>query len=63
MLSGAYERFQENLAVKGTGRNAFLGQLNVFPYAHVELVFLFRYLVGDPAPAATLGMMQLHYYL
>ena len=65
MLGGAYERFQENLAVKGTGRNAFLGQLNVFPYAHTELVFLFRYLiVGDNGqPAATLGMIQLHYYL
>ena len=65
MLGGAYERFQENLAVKGTGRNSFLGQLNVFPYAHCELVFLFRYLiVGDTGqPAATLGMVQLHYYL
>jgi hypothetical protein len=38
MLGGAYERFQENLAVKGTERNTFIGQLNVFPYAHVELV-------------------------
>ena len=50
MPAVAYERFQENLAVKGTGRNSFLGQLNVFPYAHCELVFLFRYLiVGTPA--------------
>jgi hypothetical protein len=65
MLSGAYERFQENLAVKGTGRNAFIGQLNLFAYAHTEVVFLFRYLlVGDTnQPAATLGMLQLHYYL
>ena len=60
MLGGAYERFQENLAVKGTERNTFIGQLNIFPYAHVELVLLFRYLID---PAATLGMVQLHYYL
>ena len=60
MLGAAYERFQENLAVKGTERNTFIGQLNVFPYAHVELVLLFRYLID---PAATLGMVQLHYYL
>ena len=32
----AYERFQENLSVTGTGRNSFLGQVNVFPWAHCE---------------------------
>jgi hypothetical protein len=61
----AFERFQENLAVKGTGRNAILGQVNVFPYAHFEVVLLFRYQMyaNDTQPAATLGMLQLHYYL
>ena len=61
----AFERFQENLSVKGTGRNAILGQVNVFPYAHCEVVLLFRYQMyaNDTQPAATLGMLQLHYYL
>jgi hypothetical protein len=64
MLSAAYERFQENLAVKGTGRNAILGQINFFPYAHCEIVILYRHqLIGQDQPAASLGMVQLHYYL
>jgi len=60
-----YERFQEDLAVRGTGRNAIIGQVNVFPYAHCEVVLLFRYQMyaNDTQPAATLGMLQLHYYL
>jgi hypothetical protein len=71
MLSAAYERFQENLSVSGTGRNAINGQINFFPYAHCEIVFLVRYqMVGQTQAAlmqnqtdATLGMFQLHYYL
>ena len=64
MPSVMFERFQENLAVKGTGRNAIIGQVNVFPYAHFEAVLLFRYqMYADSQPAATLGMFQLHYYL
>jgi hypothetical protein len=61
----AYERFQENLSVAGTGRNSILGQVNVFPWAHCEAVLLFRYeMVGNASqPANTLGMLQLHYYL
>ena len=61
----AYERFQENLSVAGTGRNSILGQVNVFPWAHCEVVLLFRYeMVGNASqPANTLGMLQLHYYL
>jgi hypothetical protein len=68
MVGGAYERFQENLAVSTTGRNAFNVQINFFPWAHFELVFLARYqLTGFQAtqatPASTLFMTQLHYYL
>jgi len=39
--------------------------VNVFPYAHCEIVLLFRYQMyaNDTQPAATLGMLQLHYYL
>ena len=65
MAALAFERFQENLAVKGTGRNAIDGQINLFPYAHCELVLFYRYqMIGQQGqPAATLFMAQLHYYL
>jgi hypothetical protein len=63
----AYERFQENLAVSTTGRNAFDLQFNFFPWAHCEVVLLGRYQVtGSGAvdgASASLGMLQLHYYL
>jgi hypothetical protein len=67
MLGLAYERFQEALAVKGTGRNAFDAQINFFPWAHCELVFLGRAQVTGSGTtdgaAARLLMLQLHYYL
>jgi hypothetical protein len=63
----AYERYQENLSVSTTGRNAFDLELNFFPWAHCEVVLLGRYqIVGSGAidgGSATLGMLQLHYYL
>jgi len=68
MLGAAYERFQEDLAVKGTGRDAYDGELNVFPWAHFELNLLMRYQTratvapGD-TPRGSLVMLQLHYYL
>jgi hypothetical protein len=67
MLGVAYERFQENLAVAGTGRNAFDFSLNFYPWAHFEVMLLGRYqMTGTGAPdgtGASLGMVQLHYYL
>jgi hypothetical protein len=65
MLAPMYERFQENLSVAGTGRNAYDLEINIFPYAHFEVVLLGRYMtVGNQGqPAATLMMAQLHYYL
>jgi hypothetical protein len=65
MLGVAYERFQENLSVSTTARNAYDVELNFFPWAHFELVGFFRYqMVGSAGqPAATLFMAQLHYYL
>jgi hypothetical protein len=63
----AYERFQENLSVSTTARNAFDLQFNFFPWAHCEVVLLGRYqAVGSGAidgASASLGMLQLHYYL
>ena len=65
MVGAAYERFQENLSVSTTARNAYDVQLNFFPWAHFELFGFFRYqMVGQAGqPAATLFMAQLHYYL
>jgi hypothetical protein len=63
----AYERYQENLDVSTTGRNAYDLQLNFFPWAHCEAVLLGRYqLTGSGAidgGTASLLMLQLHYYL
>jgi hypothetical protein len=67
MATLAYERYQEDLSAKGTGRNALDVELNFFPWAHFELVFLGRYIMaGTGAPGSTdasLLMGQLHYYL
>jgi hypothetical protein len=65
MIGPMYERFQENLSVAGTGRNAYDLEINIFPYAHFEVVLFGRYMtVGQQGqPAATLMMAQLHYYL
>lgn len=67
MVGVAFERFQESLSVAKTGRNAVNGQINLFAWAHVELVVLGRYQwIGsgaiDGAPGK-LAMFQLHYYL
>ncbi len=35
----------------------------MFPWAHCEVVLLFRYQLVGGQPDATLGMLQLHYYL
>jgi hypothetical protein len=67
MLGVAYERFQEALAVKGTGRNAYDFQLNFYPWAHFELMLLGRYQITGSGSldgaSASLLMLQLHYYL
>ena len=73
MISAYYERWQENLSTKGTGRNALDGEINFFPYAHFEVVLIGRYQPAGASittggmtytgSAASLGMLQLHYYL
>ena len=67
MIGGAYEHYQEDLKVKRTSREAFDLQINVFPWAHWEVVFLARQQIlgageTDGSPT-TLLMAQLHYYL
>jgi hypothetical protein len=67
MAGVAYERFQENLAVKSTGRNAFDMQINFFPWAHCEVLLLGRWQItgsgSSDGASASLLMLQLHYYL
>jgi len=65
MVGLFYERFQENLTVKDTARNAYNLQINFFPWAHFELMGILRYqtLAGPNDPDTLLGMLQLHYYL
>jgi len=65
MAAVAFERFQENLSINTTARNAYDAQINLFPYAHCEVVLFGRYTkVGSQGqPAASLMMLQLHYYL
>jgi hypothetical protein len=68
MAGVAYERFQEDLALQGTGRNAVDAEVNFFPWAHFEVLAFGRYqFFGPSAPAdsasASLFMLQLHYYL
>jgi hypothetical protein len=67
MASLAYERFQEDLHVSTTGRNAYDVQVNFFPWAHCEVLLLGRYqLTGNGSTdggTASLLMLQLHYYL
>ncbi len=66
MIGAAYERYQEDLHISSTVRNALDLQINFLPYAHCEAIALARYQFigsgssdGDPA---TLLMLQLHYY-
>lgn len=68
MVGLAYERFQENLAVSSTARNAGDLELNLFPWAHLELGLLARFQKASDAPtestsAASLVMFQFHYYM
>lgn len=67
MVGFAHEFHQEDLSVKGTGRNAFDFEINFFPWAHFELLAFARYQVtgtgGVGDPNASLFMFQLHYYL
>jgi hypothetical protein len=68
MAGLAYERYQEDLSVSGTGRNALDVEVNFFPWAHFEVVGFARYQFFGPGAAAneataSLFMLQLHYYL
>jgi hypothetical protein len=74
MVGLAYERFQEDLALSTTARNAGDVEINFFPWAHFEFNLLGRIQKAANAPtpaippvtsadAATLVMLQFHYYM
>jgi hypothetical protein len=69
VVNAAYERFQEDLAVRGTARVAGDFSINFFPWAHFELYVLYRYQTsavadnGADTGSANLLMFQLHYYM
>jgi hypothetical protein len=67
MLGVAFERYQEDLKVSKTGRNAYDLQANFFPWAHCEVVLLGRFQIsgkgGADGGSSSLGMLQFHYYL
>lgn len=60
------ERWDPDLSTDGVARTALGGELQFFPWAHVEVVVYGRHQFfgwhdsGDPS---TLAMLQLHYYL
>lgn len=69
MAGLAYERFQEDLALARTAHDAVDVEVSLFPWAHFELLAIgrFQFLRGGGAAGdggrASLGMLQLHYYL
>jgi hypothetical protein len=67
MATLAGERFQEDLRVARTAKNAVDLQINLFPWAHCEVLMLGRYQISGSGSAdgspSSLAMLQLHYYL
>jgi hypothetical protein len=67
MAALVWERYQEDLRTISTARTAFDLEINLFPIAHVEVMFFGRYQYsgagGADGDVGSLGMLQLHYYL
>jgi hypothetical protein len=68
MAGLAYERYQEDLSVAATAHNALDLEVNLFPWAHFEILALARYqsvgsAVLSDRGGASLYMFQIHYYL
>jgi hypothetical protein len=68
MASLAYERYQEDLLIATSARNALDAQVNFYPWAHFELILLGQYQImgsggTNQGANASLVMLQLHYYL
>ena len=66
MLQGAWEHFDEDVAIRAVSRDALTVQAHYFPRAHFELLVysrLYFLAAGQGGDTAALAMLQLHYYL
>lgn len=64
MVTGAHERYDEDVEVDGTARDGFSLTLQLFPRAKWEILAIGKIeLHGSRDRRSTLGMLQLHYYL
>lgn len=57
------ERNQSSLSAGDSGINALNGQINWFPYPHVEALLLGRLQAAAEGPAVKTALFILHYYL
>lgn len=62
MVTGAWERFDEDLSISEVARNAAVAEAQFFPWAHFEVILMMRAQFGGEDPAQML-MLQVHYYL
>jgi len=63
MLGAAFEQFAQDLTVADTSREAAQLTVQYFPLAHWEIMLIGKVETGSLGDPATLGMLQLHYYL
>lgn len=65
LLGAAIQRWAPDLMLRGATRSAVELNVQVFPWAHVELHLLTRVEAtgGDTTTPNLLGLLQLHYYL
>jgi hypothetical protein len=64
MMTLSHERYDEDLQVKATARDAAGLALQFFPWAKWEIMFVAKAeRHGTSARRSSLGMLQLHYYL
>jgi hypothetical protein len=65
MAGVAWERWDEDLAVRRVARDALAAQVHWFPRAHFEIMLYARAQIigaGSGGDAASLAMLQVHYY-
>ncbi|MBL0216583.1 MAG: hypothetical protein IPQ07_22210 [Myxococcales bacterium] len=65
MIGAALQRWDPDLSLRGSTRNAFQLDVQAFPWAHVEAHLLTRLEAtgGDTTHPNLLALLQLHYYL
>lgn len=63
MLNAFLEHSQSSIGVRDSAIDGVTGQVNWFPYPHIELLLLGRYQKPAGQNPAQTAMLQLHYYL